>query len=135
MITRSLTARLTAAAIAAGVMLTTATGCSLISPPGTYLPYDPTDGVSADLGDVQLRDVLGVLSEDGRRLALVFTAVNTGSSSSRLTLAADGKEATVNVASESSVSVGRVDDTTEAVLAVSGAVAPGSLVEVYAQSG
>lgn len=135
MITRSLTARLAASAIAAGVLLTTAAGCSLIAPPGTYLSYDPADGVSADLGDVQLRDVLGVLSEDGASLALVFTAINTGSSSAQVTIAADDAEATVNVSSDSAVSVGRTDDSAEVVLAVPADVVPGSLVEVYAQSG
>lgn len=139
MIARSLSARLAASVIAAGVLLVSATGCTLISVQATYLPYDPADGIGADLGDVLLRDVRAVIGEDGKALAIVFTAINTSESSKTVTLSfetANGPETqTINVGSGKSVSVGRPGDDTEAVVLFPGPIMPGQNFEVYAQAG
>ena len=139
MIARSLGARLAASVIAAGVLLTSVAGCTLISVQATYLPYDPADGIGADLGDLLLRDVRAVLGPAGQALALVFTAINTGTSSKTLTLSFDTANGpatqTINVGSGKSVSVGRPDDEAEAVILFPGEIMPGQNFEVYAQSG
>ena len=45
--------------------------------------YDPSDGVSADVGDLDLRNIL-LVSEDGEAGTLVMTVVNTGDSDATL---------------------------------------------------
>lgn len=139
MIARTLGARLAASVIAAGVLLTSVAGCTLFSTQATYLPYDPADGIAADLGDLQLRNVRAVLGDDGQALSIVFVAINTGTSSKTLTLSfetANGPGTqTVNVGSGKSVSVGRPDDTAEAIVLFPGDIMPGQNFEVYAQAG
>lgn len=139
MIARSLTARLAASAIAAGVLLTSATGCTLISTQATYLHYDPADGVGADLGDVLVRDVVAVLGDDGKALALVFTVINTGDSRQTLTLGFEGAkgpdEITIPVGAGKSISVGRPSDVADAIVLFPGDVKAGANFEVYAQAG
>jgi hypothetical protein len=138
-IARSLGARLAASVIAAGVLLTSVAGCTFISVQATYLPYDAADGIGADLGDLALRDVRAVLGPDGQALSLVFVAINTGTSSTSLTLSfetANGPATqTINVGSGKSVSVGRPDDDTEAIVLFPGEIVPGQNFEVYAQAG
>lgn len=139
MIARSLGARLAASVIAAGVLLTSVAGCTLFSTQATYLPYDPADGIGADLGDLLLRDVRAVLGDDGQALSIVFVAINTGTSSKSLTLSfetANGPGTqTINVGSGQSVSVGRPDDQASAVVLFPGDIVPGQNFEVYAQAG
>ena len=67
--------RIAALALAAAVSLGLA-GCNLAAPQDTTIQYDPSDGVSLALGDLELRNVL-VISEDGELGNLVGTAVNT----------------------------------------------------------
>ena len=70
-------ARLAAsAALAIGLALG-ASGCSMLTYQATTEKYDPSDGVSADVGDLDLRNIL-VFSEDGVDGTLVMTVVNTG---------------------------------------------------------
>jgi hypothetical protein len=70
-------ARLAAsAALALGLALG-ASGCSMLTYQATTEHYDASDGVSANVGDLDLRNVL-VVSEDGVDGNLVMTVVNTG---------------------------------------------------------
>ncbi|WP_136708601.1 DNA modification methylase [Agromyces sp. H66] len=70
-------ARLAAsAALALGLALG-ASGCSMITYQATTEKYEPSDGVSADLGDLDLRNIL-VVSEDGEDGTLVMSVVNQG---------------------------------------------------------
>jgi hypothetical protein len=70
-------ARLAAsAALALGLALG-ASGCSMLTYQATTEHYDASDGVSANVGDLDLRNVL-VVSEDGADGNLVMTVVNTG---------------------------------------------------------
>ena len=63
-----------AAAIAAGVALGTS-GCNLIQPQATTKTYTASDGVSANVGDVALRNLI-VLSNDGKTGSLMMDSVN-----------------------------------------------------------
>lgn len=70
-------ARLAAsAALALGLALG-ASGCSMLTYQATTEKYDASDGVSVDVGDLDLRNVL-VVSEDGEDGILVMTVVNNG---------------------------------------------------------
>lgn len=53
------------------------TACNFIAPQATTVQYDPSDGVSADVGDVKVLNVL-LLTEDGEEASLVASIVNTG---------------------------------------------------------
>lgn len=69
-------ARALAAIALSGVIALVLAGCSFWMPPQTNIPYDPSDGTSITVGDLQLRNVL-VVTEDGELGNLVGTAVNT----------------------------------------------------------
>ncbi|WP_448005626.1 hypothetical protein [Agromyces bauzanensis] len=70
-------ARLAASAALALGLVMGAAGCAMVTPQATTEKYEPSDGVSADLGDLDLRNVL-VVSEDGEDGTLVMTVVNRG---------------------------------------------------------
>tara|TARA_R110002020_G_scaffold82795_4_gene205270 strand:+ start:537 stop:1007 length:471 start_codon:yes stop_codon:yes gene_type:complete len=55
--------RLASLALVAAVLVGTS-GCTLISPQATLIPYAPADGVSAHTGDVAVRNAL-IVSDDG----------------------------------------------------------------------
>jgi len=138
-IARSLTARLAASVIAAGMLLTSATGCTLISTQATYLPYDPADGIGADLGDVAIRDMRAVLADNGSALAFVFAAINEGQKGRTVTLVftGDGGETTsaVYVGANQTVLVGDPSGSVKAIVEQPGPIVPGQNVEVYVQAG
>jgi hypothetical protein len=70
-------ARLAAsAALALGIAIG-GSGCAMITYQATTEKYDASDGVSADVGTLDIRNIL-VVSEDGRDGNLVMTVVNTG---------------------------------------------------------
>lgn len=62
-----------ALALAIGVGLT---GCNMISPQRTEMKYDPSDGISADLGGVSVQNALLLTTESSSDANFVFTAVN-----------------------------------------------------------
>lgn len=64
-----------AAALAAGVLLGTS-GCALIQPQATRTAYDPSDGVSMDLGIVDIEN-LTVISNDGLTGSLLMSVANS----------------------------------------------------------
>jgi hypothetical protein len=67
-----------AAALAVGVALGTA-GCNLIQPQATTNPYDASDGVGLNVGDLSLRNLM-VISDDGENGNLLVSIANaTGS--------------------------------------------------------
>jgi len=70
-------ARLAASAVLAVGLVLGASGCSMLTYQATTEHYDPSDGVSADVGALDLRNIL-VVSEDGEDGNLVLTVVNTG---------------------------------------------------------
>jgi hypothetical protein len=69
--------RTTARFFVAGALLSTLalTGCTFITPIATQDPYDPSDGVGADIGDLALRNIL-LVANDTSEATLVLTAVN-----------------------------------------------------------
>jgi hypothetical protein len=64
------------AAALAGVLALS--GCEVFSPIQTAVPYQPADGVSVDLGNVQIRDLVVVSGAKGGAGTLSGLAVNNG---------------------------------------------------------
>lgn len=60
-----------AAALALG-----ATGCSLVAPVGTNVPYAPSDGVDVTIEGIDVRNIMLIADESGENFNVVFTAVN-----------------------------------------------------------
>ena len=102
-------ARLAAsAALALGIALG-ASGCSMVTYQATTEHYDASDGVSVDVGDLDLRNIL-VVSDDGVDGTLVMTVVNNGTDDVSLDVQFGGSDTqTVKVDAGSQVVFG-VDD-------------------------
>jgi hypothetical protein len=127
-------ARGAASALLVGVVLLGTTGCSLFSEKATLIEYDPSDGVSLSIGDVELRNVLAI-SEDGDDVNLVLTAINTSDRGIFVTLDYnDGAgEAQLYVAGNSATSIGQPGEDT--VVLTDADVEVGGLMPLYAQYG
>lgn len=89
------------AAVTAGATLT---GCGqLINPYTTELQYDPADGVSARVGDLQASDLLIVNDGEGSEGKLNGLVYNSGSSDSQLTITVNGTDTQVTIPAGTSV--------------------------------
>ncbi|MRG61030.1 DNA modification methylase [Agromyces sp. CFH 90414] len=124
-------ARLAAsAALALGIVIG-ASGCSMVTYQATTEHYDASDGVSANVGDLELRNVL-VLAESGAdEASLVLTVANRGDSDADLSIEpVDGGEALeLEVPAHGQVVVGAGE---EEPLTLEGIEAePGSLTSIY----
>jgi len=127
-------ARRAASAILIGGLLLATTGCSLFSEKATLIEYAPSDGVEADLGSIELRNVLAI-SDDGVDLNLVLTAVNTSDNGIFVNFQfndGDGEEQ-LYVAGNSSKSIGQPDE--ESVILADANTQVGGRFPVYAQYG
>jgi hypothetical protein len=96
--------------------------------------YDPSDGVSADVGDLDLRNIL-VVSEDGEDGNLVMTVVNTGDEDAELGVQVGeggGQTLIVEVEAGATVSLGGDE---EPLLLEGIDTEPGSLVPIFFQYG
>lgn len=78
-------ARAVAAFALSGVLALALAGCNFLTPPSTTEPYDPSDGINFNVGDLELRGVL-VITDDGEVGSLLATAVNQTSSDIDFTL-------------------------------------------------
>ena len=121
--------------LAAGILVGTS-ACGFYSPQATLIQYDPSDGISGEVGDVSLRNAM-LLSEDGSTASLLVTAVN-GSDSARDVIVqyeANGKKVTetVTLRANSSVTIGTEDRPN--VLLEDIDSAPGDLFPVFFQYG
>ena len=127
-------ARRAASAILIGGLLLATTGCSLFSEKATLIEYAPSDGVEADLGSIELRNVLAI-SDDGEDLNLVLTAINSSDNGIFVNFQFnDGEgEEQLYVAGNSSKSIGQPDE--ESVILRGADTQVGGLFPVYAQYG
>lgn len=129
-------ARVVASAALAAAAAVALAGCNFVTPMATLKPYDPSDGVSATVGDVQVLNVL-VLTEDGESGNLVFTAVNRSGEDVDLTVqygeGADATDLEVEVAASGTSEFG-FGEGGQLFLEDLG-VEPGQLLKVYFQYG
>jgi hypothetical protein len=125
--------KLAMAAAAISIGLLSVTGCGYINPQQTNQQYSPSDGVRADLGSLQLRNML-IISTDANKPGRVIGAVfNTSSSDATLTISgAGGSQATIPVKANSET---YLNDTTAAVTLSTTGGAPGSVVPVTIKTG
>ncbi len=127
-------ARLAASVVLALGIAVGASGCALITYQATTEPYDPSDGVSANVGELDLRNIL-VVSEDGTDGNLVLTIVNTGTEDVELGVqvgAGGGDTQFIEVDAGATVALGESEDP----LLLEGIdTPPGALVPVFFQYG
>lgn len=124
-----------AALLIAGLALSL-TGCNFFVPQWTTTAYDPSDGVSARVGDIELLNAF-VITEDGEDGNLVATAVNRGDDDVELVLqfTSNGErtDITVEIPARSSVDLGFG---AEGQLFLAGIdTPPGALLAIYLQYG
>jgi hypothetical protein len=65
-----------AAALAVGLVFTTA-GCTFFAPQATLIPYAASDGIDANVGAIQLRNVF-VVAPNGTDANMIGVLINTG---------------------------------------------------------
>lgn len=100
------TRRLASVALAAAVVLGT-TGCSMISPQATTIPYSAADGVNVPAsGPLKVRNALFVANEDGTTANFLAAVVNDTDKAEMLLVGVDGTTKPIRVAAHSSVSLG-----------------------------
>ncbi|GAC1371063.1 MAG: hypothetical protein NVSMB43_06730 [Pseudarthrobacter sp.] len=118
-------------ALAAGVLalgLATMTGCGYITPQQTTHQYSASDGIRADLGPLQLRNMLIVSSGADKPGRLIGAVYNSSSQDIKLTVnGAKGSQAQVPVKANSYTLLNQSTDA--AILSTSGGI-PGSLVDI-----
>lgn len=121
--------------LAAGLLVGTA-GCNLVAPQATTKHYDASDGVSANLDGVDVRNAL-IVRDDGELGNLVVTMVNTGTKSAKVTVqyesAGEKSTETVTLPANSSTPFGPADG--ETITLVDMGSQPGALLPVYFQAG
>lgn len=102
-------ARLAAsAALALGIAIG-GSGCAMITYQATTEKYDPSDGVSADLGSLAIRNML-VVSEDGEEGNMVLSVTNSSTEDATLELQVAGETVEVDVEAGQTVSPGAGDE-------------------------
>lgn len=130
----------TTVALALAVAFSTA-GCGLVAPQATTKHYDASDGVSGNVGTVDVRNAIIVTdAKDGTVGNLVVTLVNTGDKSQRVAITAGDEGSS---AAEVTVKPGQVKQLGQDpenggpsnVLIPEFTAKPGSLFPVYFQYG
>lgn len=86
-------ARLIASAVLAATIIAGTAGCNMIAPQATTKHYDPSDGVSTNIGELQIRNILIVAGNDKGTLAM--TVVNNGDTDTSIEVTVDGVDVTV----------------------------------------
>ncbi|MFO7691301.1 MAG: hypothetical protein R6W83_12255 [Cryobacterium sp.] len=127
---------MTAVILAAGVILGTS-GCGLYATQATQIAYDPSDGVSGTVGELEFRNAI-LLSDDGDTANLLLTVINLGDEPKKLNVQYEtgaGEKVTesVTVTGNTTVTLGsgaEPEITLEGLDAI-----PGSLFPVFLQYG
>ncbi|WP_349897740.1 hypothetical protein [Parafrigoribacterium soli] len=121
--------------LAAAVLLSTA-GCTFFAPQTTLKPYDPSDGVNTQIGDVYIRNVL-LLSDHSGDASLLANVVNESDNGVKVSFQYEGKKGKVDdsvFANPGKVS--SVGGFTDEQLVLHGVDAkPGTLFPIFVQYG
>jgi hypothetical protein len=116
-------------------------GCQVMSPIQTDVPYQPADGVAVDLGDVQVRDLVVVSAAKGDAGILSGMVINNGTETVTVTFAVRATDAngaatdTTGISAQADIPAGTairlsgVDGTTPVTL-TSIATAPGGILGI-----
>lgn len=87
--------RIVTSVVVAALVLLGTTACNFVAPQATLKDYDPSDGVSATIGNVKVLNTM-VISEDGEEGNLVTSVVNNGSDRVQLNLQYESGSTKVN---------------------------------------
>jgi hypothetical protein len=126
--------RLVWATAALGVSLLSVTGCGYINPQQTSEQYSASDGIRADVGPLQIRNLMIVSTGEDQPGRVIGAIYNSSSNDVKLTLnGAGGSQTEIPVSKNSHTLLN--ESTDPAILSTSGGI-PGSLVEVkFRESG
>ena len=135
----SLGARAAASAILATALAIGTAGCTFLTPQATLIQYSPSDGIDANLGDVKLRNVIALMSDDGLSASLLITIINDGDVTAFVrmqTVSTSGEQVSFlkPVLRNSVVSFGNTVDEEQLIVPMPDAIA-GGLLPVYVQQG
>lgn len=109
-------------------------GCAVFSPMATENIYNPGDGANLSLGDVEVRDILVVGTEEGGPATIVAYVVNNGDEPVTLDFAtASGGSASVDVEPGAAQQISVPGE--EGVTLDSLDVRPGAVVPLQIQAG
>ena len=117
--------------LAAGVVLGTS-GCSLFADQSTTMHYDASDGVSTNVGSLDVRNAI-VISDNGETGNLVVTIVNNDNDRHILTVDWDSGSSRVPVDANSITKVGVPDSVS--VIMDNIRTQPGAVMPIYFQYG
>lgn len=133
-ITRGQRGGLVMATAALGVSLLSVTGCGYINPQQTAEQYSASDGIRADVGPLQIRNLMIVSTGEDKPGRVIGAIYNSSSNDVKLTLnGAAGSQTEIPVAKNSYTLLNETTD--PAILSTAGGI-PGSLVEVkFKESG
>lgn len=128
--------RIAASAVLAIAILSGTVGCGLLAPQATTIQYDASDGVSAQVGDVAIRNAI-LLSEDGELANLLVTLVNTGDSAHNVHVQyeAGGEKVTHSLIVEPNSTVTLGTPGAPAITLEGIDTEPGALFPIYVQYG
>ena len=126
--------RLVASAVISAALILGTSGCTLFATGGTTIEYQPADGVAGSVGDIEIRNAIG-LSDNGEDVSLLMTLLNTGTHDIDLLVQYTDSSGTkvdfrLPVPAKTRVSVGTGD--VDLVLRNAGVVVGGS-VDIYFQ--
>jgi hypothetical protein len=113
------------------------TGCTFITPIATQKPYDPSDGVGTDIGDLALRNIL-LIANDLNEATLVMTVVNSADEDIELNLqyGEAGARVTETVTVPGGQARTRVgDDPGTTIIVSDSTMTLGALFPIYAEYG
>lgn len=124
-------ARLAASAALALGIVVGASGCSMVTYQATTEVYDPSDGVAANVGELDLRNILVVMEEGADEGNLVFTVSNGGDDDAEVTVEPldGGDSVTLEVGAHEQIVLG--DDDNEPLLLTGIDSEPGSMIDLY----
>ncbi|GAB3602594.1 DNA modification methylase [Microbacterium aureliae] len=131
------TRRALALAVAGAAVATTLTGCSMISTQATTIQYNPSDGVGASAGPIEVRNALIIADDEGSAGNMLAALVNTTDSPATITIEiGEGGSIlseTVQVPARTTVSLGA--DGEDPLLIEGLDTMPGADVPAYFQAG
>ena len=119
------TRRLAAVGLAAAALLG-ATGCSAINPQATTVEYAPSDGIIANVGDAQVRNLLLVSSEPEAEGRYIGSVTNSSQEPIEVVLTVDGTATRLSIPGGETLSL--EDSENEHVIPSTG-TAPGGMAE------
>lgn len=123
--------------LAAGLLMGT-TGCTFFSDQATLKPYDPSDGVGAQVGSVKVRNAIVLTRNEGKLATLLVDFINEGHSPLAMSIqytSASGKTTVVKaIPADGTRSFGGGDGEQQ-IQFTNVKATPGALFDVYFQYG